>query len=248
MNNNRKGIRWVRFALVLIISGIVGGVIGFFSLVGTAMVDVQAVLAQLEQGMAVHVNALLVGGTAVLLAIALLLFGTGYRMYADGVRSEDEARIESGDRRMGLGLGITTLGFIWDFFVFGTACGAENLGIVFVAVFLVCAIMICVVQVKMIDWTKKLMPEKRGDATRMNFQKEWMESCDEAEQYAVFKACYRTHMFMQKLMLVLIVLCLLARLMLGIGMSALVAVSLIWAAQTIVYTIFSSKYSAEKLN
>ena len=28
MNNNRKGIRWVRFALVLIISGIVGGVIG----------------------------------------------------------------------------------------------------------------------------------------------------------------------------------------------------------------------------
>lgn len=244
----KKMNRWVLFARTLIVAGLFGGVIGFASAVGTVFVDVKALTAQAEQWMITNVNVLMIAGSVLMAAVVLLLFGKGYRRYAAGLQAEDDARVESGDMLMGIGIGLSTLGFVWNFFLMGTALPSAELGIAFLVVFLVCSIGICVLQVKLIDWSKKLMPEKRGDATRMDFQREWLESCDEAEQYAIFKACYKTHMVMQKVILALMVVCFLTRMLLGAGTAALGMVSLIWAVQTVVYTVFSARYSSKKLN
>ena len=47
-----------------------------------------------------------------------------------------------------------------------------------------------VLQQKIVDLERRINPEKRGSVYDMKFQKTWMDSCDEAERAQIGQACY----------------------------------------------------------
>lgn len=245
---NKKRFRWLRFAVTILIAAIIGGVLGFFSAMSVELMDVNTMLTNLEQMIAQRSMLFLLCGTIASIVISLSLFVMGYRLYQNGMSVDDEHQIEHGDMRMSWGIGCIALGYIWDLLILGLILNPEFSQISLLLIFTFCLIVLCIIQVKMIDWVKQLMPEKHGDATRMNFRKEWLQSCDEAEQYAIFKASYHTYIITQGILLVLLVICMMLRVLLGIGLSALIVLSLLWAIQTMVYTYFSAQYNREKIN
>ena len=48
------------------------------------------------------------------------------------------------------------------------------------------------IQARIISATKKLFPEKRGDIFDFRFQKDWYESCDEAERQQIAQCSYQS--------------------------------------------------------
>lgn len=55
------------------------------------------------------------------------------------------------------------------------------------------------IQARIISATKKLFPEKRGDIFDFKFQKDWYESCDEAERQQIAQCSYQAFKVMSML-------------------------------------------------
>ncbi len=98
-------------------------------------------------------------------------------------------------------------------------------------------------QSKTVSLEKQLNPEKRGNVLDINFQKKWLESCDEAEKMAVYKASYDVYKVSTYVYVVGMFLALLADMAFKIGMIPLLMVSAMWLIQIVVYMISARKYS-----
>lgn len=62
-----------------------------------------------------------------------------------------------------------------------------------IVIFLVASFTFVALQKKCIDLTKQLNPEKKGNIFDKNFSKEWLASCDEAQQLMIYKASYAAY-------------------------------------------------------
>ena len=68
-----------------------------------------------------------------------------------------------------------------------------NKAIAMVLMLIVFIAWMSILQYQIINYTKMLNPEKRGNVLETNFQKEWFESCDEAEKDLIGKAAYASY-------------------------------------------------------
>ncbi len=100
-----------------------------------------------------------------------------------------------------------------------------------------------ILQGKVIALEKKINPEKRGNILDMKFQKEWVNSCDEAEKMAIYKSSYDTYKVMNNLMVFAWVVTLLGNMTFNTGLFPVVIVVLLWLVQTVTYLRAAKKYS-----
>lgn len=56
---------------------------------------------------------------------------------------------------------------------------------------------------------KQLNPEKRGDLDTLDFDRQWLASCDEAEKWKIYQAGYQSYQILNKVLLALWVILLL---------------------------------------
>ena len=52
---------------------------------------------------------------------------------------------------------------------------------------------------------QRVYPEKKGDPASRKFQKEWLESCDEAERAMIYQSAYKSYMTANKTIPLLLV-------------------------------------------
>ena len=45
-----------------------------------------------------------------------------------------------------------------------------------------------------IKLVQRIYPDKKGDPTSINFQEQWLASCDEAEKEEIYEASYKTYL------------------------------------------------------
>ncbi len=105
-----------------------------------------------------------------------------------------------------------------------------------------------VIQQKGVNFGKELNPEKKGSVYDMKFQDKWMESCDEAERYTVYKCSFKTFKTMQIVGIVLWLICLLGQMFLETGVFATIIVTIYLIVQTSVYSvqgIYFAKHPSE---
>ncbi|MCC8183112.1 MAG: DUF3169 family protein, partial [Clostridiales bacterium] len=57
----------------------------------------------------------------------------------------------------------------------------------------VCLIFSSIAQRRVVDQLREQNPEKRGSVYQFNFQKVWLQSCDEAEQLQIYRAGYQAY-------------------------------------------------------
>lgn len=95
---------------------------------------------------------------------------------------------------------------------------------------------------RIINYMKKLNPERRGNIFSWNYDKECLESCDEREKVQVFHAGYQVYLKSQYLYLGLFVMLTLLSTILDFGIAPFLLLLIIWCSQTLIYAYYSRRY------
>ena len=103
-------------------------------------------------------------------------------------------------------------------------------------------------QVRYVKLIQKMEPTKKGDPTSMKFQKQWLESCDEAEKILIYQSGYRTYCLMSVLLPFLTVVTMLGHLFYETGLLAIFVVGFLWIAMVSAYCYFCTVSRKRKLN
>ena len=190
--------RWV---LVMILAFVGGGVGGFFSVPISEWVKENAGKLVVEEGLITYIA---------IAVFALLNFvGIGCTFYqykkaknmAETWDGEDEEQIDSIEKKIDYAsLPLSVIPFVNQFlfsvtFYMGFEMLKRELDwictVVTIIIFIVTSLVYVALGKKVVDLTKKLNPEKQGNILDKNFNKEWIASCDEAQQLLLYKSTYK---------------------------------------------------------
>ncbi len=117
---------------------------------------------------------------------------------------------------------------------------------VVVVLFVVSIIFSIIIQRCVVELEKKINPEKRGEILNMNFQKEWEQSCDEAEMTMVYKSAYKAFKATNNTCVVLWVISIICLMILKTGILPILFVTVLWLVSTITYQIEAIKLENKK--
>lgn len=244
MKNKEKSINrkaMPKFLLVMLVSGLVGGVLGF----GAAFFGDTNLPETIVDGIYHILNAITPWSiwviTAVLMALSLMKYRTAKRIFADWDGEEEES-IEQADEALSWTLLFSCVNLILDFFFFGIGFqGSEGIGgwkaVLFLASFVVSMACIMVMQQKTVDLTRKMNPEKQGSIYDMKFKQKWIASCDENEQRQIGQAALKAFNAVTAVCVVLWAVLVLLNYVMDVGILPSFLVMLIWAVSQITYMV-----------
>ena len=95
---------------------------------------------------------------------------------------------------------------------------------------------------KIVNYMKKLNPDRKGNIFSWNYDKECLASCDEREKVQVFHAGYEVYLKSQYLYLVLFVALILLSTILDLGLAPFLLLLIIWCSQTLIYAYYCRNY------
>ncbi|MBQ8966133.1 DUF3169 family protein [Ruminococcus sp.] len=111
---------------------------------------------------------------------------------------EDEEFIDSIELQLNAPIKLVSTSMILNFILFSCASyfpieQKSLLALIPTVVFLVGMVWQLVLNEKALTLEKQLNPEKRGSTFDINFQKKWLDSCDEAQKQTVWQAGYSAY-------------------------------------------------------
>ena len=95
---------------------------------------------------------------------------------------------------------------------------------------------------RIVNYMKKLNPERKGNIFSWNYDKECLASCDEREKVQVFHAGYQVYLKSQYLYLGLFVALILLSTILDLGIAPFLLLLIIWCSQTLIYAYYCRHY------
>ncbi len=247
---NRKAMP--KFILLMMLSLIVGGTIGFCS----AKFGLNALSGQIKAagelfGMYIAPWAIL--AIAVLMpAVSALLYRKAKRLLSawDG---EDEEVSDAVDSTLSIVLWLTDCALILSFFLITASYSGgfamfekrENPLPFFLAIAAFFAILIeaVVFQQKCVDASKKMNPEKTASVYDMKFQKKWLDACDEAEKAIIGRCAFKAYRATNHVCLALAVVLALCALIFETGFLPALVVCVIWFVNQSAYCKEASRCS-----
>lgn len=229
---------YVKFAIILVVCGLLGA--GCSMLIGSGFDDLSSLSDTISQG-------LYRAGVA-LMALGLLLSAAATALYLAAKKpmaraDEDDAAYEKANRLLCRSMILTTLGFPWFMLTMGLTFGQtirnEELDSTGFGLLLLIAELVwfCALQAIVVNATKKLYPEKRGNVFDTKFQKDWYSSCDEAEQKTIGDCSYFTFQVMNMLYPIVMVVLLMVGSAWPINALWFVLLGGLWMVQTLVYQL-----------
>lgn len=240
--DNRRALP--KYLLTILLYGLLGGVLGFFTGVAGAAGVAETVRQALDRLLAVCAP----WGIVV---SAVVLLGTGWYLYAAAKRrfaawdGEDEDAMDAAERQLSWALLLTGLMVVLDFFFFAASIIYERF-LPDVVLFLASVAVLVVLQQKIVDLERRINPEKRGSVYDMKFQKTWMESCDEAERAQIGQACYTAYRMGNKVCVFLWVALLILNFVFEFGLLPIAAVLVIWGVMQTAYALECIRLSKRK--
>lgn len=91
------------------------------------------------------------------------------------------------------------------------------------------------IQAKALKYLKLINPEKKGNIFSFKFNKEWIDSCDEAQKYNMYRAAFKAHKTVNIVCVVMFLFVLIVGLGFKTGIMPAFCVLIIWLADIIVY-------------
>ncbi len=88
-----------------------------------------------------------------------------------------------------------------------------------------------------VNMIKEINPEKKGSIYDSKFSEKWLDTCDEAEQGAIYRASYKTMRVTSQTCIITWLICLIGMLAFQFGLMPLIAVTVIWFVQTTTYSL-----------
>ena len=212
--DNRRALP--KYLLTILLFGLLGGVLGFFTGVAGAAGVAETVRQALDRVLAVCAPWGIVGSAVVLLGAGWYLYAAAKRRFAawDG---EDEDAMDAAEQQLSWALLLTGLVIILDFFFFAASIIYDRF-LPDLILFLASVAALVVLY-------------------DMKFQKTWMDSCDEAERAQIGQACYRAYMVGTKVCIFLWVALLILNFVFDFGLLPIAAVLAVWGAMQTVYAL-----------
>lgn len=235
-----------KFFVIMIISGIFGGILGATLSMGEEVITGFFISLEsfiLENNLVIQ--GVILGVSA--LIIIIMYFTLKKRL--SHFKEDDEAFFDGIDRQLNFLLPFISVDMILSFGFFGISVTS------FLSSFSPWALVIFLANIsftlfmitKSIKLTKILYPEKKGNPLDFNFDKVWIESCDEAEKYVIYKAAYKCYQFMNYAYSSAMVVSLLISIIINIGIYPYLLITFLWITQTLVYSVYAIKYQRGQL-
>jgi hypothetical protein len=128
-------------------------------------------------------------------------------------------------------------------------CRDEYQQALFIAInllFVATDVTVLLIQKLIIDIEKKLNPEKQGNVLDVNFQKVWMDSCDEAQKMIVYKAGYKAFQSTNVVCLILILVAFICSFTFKTDLAGLIFVCIILFVNNMSYMLRAAKLEKRK--
>ncbi len=247
---NRKAMP--KFILIMVISGIFGGGIGFFA----AKYGFDSLSGSLKTAgdfFGLYIAPWLMLAIAILLpAVVVPLYRSAKKRLAawDG---EDEEVSDAVDGRLSVAIWITGSALILSYFLIAASYSGgfalfesgKNTALVFISIGAFLGIMIeaVIIQQKCVDAARKTNPEKTASVYDMKFQKKWMESCDEAEKILIGRCAFQAYSATNAVCSGLAIVLAVCALIFNIGFLPSLVVCGIWLVNQSVYCKEAMKYA-----
>lgn len=231
------------FILVILVSGAAGAIISITlsRFEGT----LQAMLGQLAVFLAANIITIQIMLSS-LLSAAVLFLHYSAKKSIHSITDEDSTALEGAELKVSVAMGFTVASnisvflfmFLLTYFASIDINSVANIGfgMVLAVIFLFINVFFDVASVKLI---KRINPQKKGDPLKFSFEKEYMESCDEAEKYNAYIACYKSFTVLKIAFIVIMAVLMLLQTIVNVGPAAPIAVAFLWALHSITYTVAS---------
>lgn len=247
---NRKAVP--KFLLIMLLSLILGGAIGFFS----AKYSLNVLSDSLKSAGAffgAYIAPYLMLITAVIVPLICFPLYKGAKKILSSWDGEDEDVYNAADKKLSVIMWITSTALILSFFLI-TASYSVGFSafeskrhtlpvLVGIASFFAILIEAVLIQQKCVDAVKIMNPEKTASVYDTKFQKKWLDSCDEAEKIMVGKCAYKAFSATNSVCIILSVLLAIFALVFETGFLPSLAVCLIWLVNQSAYLKEAMKYS-----
>ncbi len=247
---NRKALP--KFILILTVSLLVGGLIGFCA----AKYRADSLAGGLQSAGAFfgrNIAPWLMLLTAVAVpAVCVTIYHSAKKLLSswDG---ENEEISDAIDKRLSIAIWVTSAALILSYFLIAAsysdsfeAFENENNAVPhFIGIAAFCAIMFeaVIIQQKCVDASKKTNPEKTTSVYDLKFQKKWMDSCDEAEKVMIGKCALKAYFATNTVCTVLSIVLAVSALIFGIGFLPSLVVCLVWIVNLSAYCKEALRYS-----
>lgn len=173
------------------------------------------------------------------------------------VEGENEEELDLLEYRMNIPIIITSIGMVINFFLIAMnwRLGISEAELTPIAnmmtglgnaIFCLSFVIEMAVQNRILKLEKELNPEKKGSIFNINFQKEWLGSCDEAERLVEYKSGFRAYMIGQYVCIGLWLFCIIVQLTFDIGIMPIICLTIVWL--TLVCTFLFEHLRLEKLS
>lgn len=247
---------YVKMLGYMALGGVIGGLIGFGSYWGV------------ENGLPAMLTAIKawIGTNVVLLLLLLLVLSvlTGIICYQKGEalirqfqKSKEDDEQDVLDRRYSFwanfGITGTSVSIYLAIAVFAFRARVTERGelgdILLATALLLLLTIVCVFyQVAVIKQIRRKDPLKHGDASDINFRKEWTASCDEAEKRVMYEAGYKAFHVARTILLGATVIAMLGEVCFGAGVMSVVLLTACNISATLIYTYYSAKLDKTRLD
>lgn len=190
---------------------------------------------------------------AVVLSIVSFAFYNRSKKIVQTQDIDDEEVHKKVDKKLSVSLLLSNLNSLLSMLLFGTAfyCiyirdTSSKLPLMSIALamagFILQTISTSINQQKVVNLEKEMNPEKKGSVYDLQFQKKWMNSCDEAERFIAYKCAFSAYQATQIVCLVLSLILTLVGMAFPIGLLPLLSVIIIWGVSTVVYIVQTMKF------
>lgn len=155
-------------------------------------------------------------------AVMHLLKGKRLLNNLDG-KSEEKLDQLEGEGKKAIDMAVTlNVSFIIVHFMLFGAAAIENisLNVLFISlfIFLVSMILTTVVEFSAIKCIQTNDNRIKGDPSRLNFQREYLKSCDEVEKFRIYKSAYKSFQFTKIVGFICLFISMLGNMLLNTGL------------------------------
>ena len=112
-----------------------------------------------------------------------------------------------------------------------------------IAAFLAILVESILIQQKCVDAAKQMSPEKKASIYDMQFQKKWVDDCDEAEKIMIGKCAFKAYSAVNRVCAIAAIVLAICALVFGIGFLPSLAVCIIWMVNLSVYCKEAMRYA-----
>lgn len=248
-SENRKALP--KFALTLLLSLLVGGVLGFFiGLTNVFGLDAAALAGALNAVLSavtpwgIPVTSLLTLGPA------FALYRSAAKKYAAWGGGDEDETSEAIESTLNWVLLLSAVQLIINLFFFAALCvytfDGEIGVLVHLAIFVASCGLVIFAQQKAVDLERKMNPEKRGSVYDTKFQKKWLESCDESERRQIGEASCRAYMVTTRVCIGLWLVLVMLSMVFEMSLLPVFVLTVIWGTMQVTYVLACIRLSKGK--